>query len=336
MTIREAKNEGIYKLRRFDDETVIDAEILLSHCLGISREEMLAHDKRRIPPFALQRFRALIARRKKHEPIAYLVGHREFFGLQFEVNKHTLIPRPETELLVEEVLARTPPTPSFQEGAEYYPSLEKGGSGRVLVIDVGTGSGAIAVALAKNSNATIIATDASKAALKIAERNAVMNNVEDRIDFRRADLLFDLVSKMKRSLHFRDSIIIIANLPYIPTADWRRCMPDVKNFEPRAALDGGSDGLRLYDRLLHQISAIHTRSAVRGSSRREHAPAGRLNFSQAAGDAHDDRGTVTLICEIDPSQKKSFPRLVKKHFPEARVEIKNDLAGRPRVGIFNL
>jgi release factor glutamine methyltransferase len=311
MTIREAKNWGIRELRRTDREAAIDAEILLSHCLGITREEALAHDERRVPSPAAARFRRLIARRAKHEPTAYLIGHREFFGLKFAVNRRVLIPRPETEMLVEEVLARTPRparggVPLFPRGASTKPPFEKGRVGRVLVIDVGTGSGAIAIAVAKNSDATIIATDASKGALKVAELNAAMNGVEDRIDFMSADLLVTkrghdpfFPFKLKTG-HVPFSTIIAANLPYIPTADWRKCMPDVKDFEPRSALDGGPDGLRLYDRLFHQIIGLGLKPTA-------------------------------IVCEIDPGQKRSLPKLAKKHFPTAKTEIKNDLANLARI-----
>lgn len=313
MTIREAKISGIKQIKSATgNEAALDAEILLAHCLGISREELLAHDERSVPAFTTRRYHRLLARRAKHEPIAYLTGHREFFGLQFSVNKHTLIPRPETEMIVEEAL-----------------HVLRAKS-HALFIDVGTGSGAIAIAVAANSNAAIIATDISKPALKIAQRNAAENNVADRIDFRHANLIAGV--KMTRPLHFDTDIIIAANPPYIPTKDWRRCMPDVKNFEPRTALDGGPDGLRLYDKLFHQIFSLWWQTPQFESDRREHVPAGRLNFSQAAGDERGGR-SLTLICEIDPSQKKSFPKLANKHFPAARVEIKNDLAGLPRIGI---
>jgi release factor glutamine methyltransferase len=160
---------------------------------------------------------------------------------------------------------------------------------------VGTGSGAIAIAIAKNAPAaTVIATDISKAALKIAAVNTAANNVDDRIIFEQADLL----SKNSRSRIFGYSIIT-ANLPYLPTKVWQKAMPDVKKFEPKSALVGGHDGLKYYDELFHQIAERDMKA--------------------------------TIICEIDPSQKKSFPRLTKRHFPNATVEIKNDLAGLPRV-----
>jgi len=281
MTIKEAKIKAIKKLQRASGkEAPIDAEILLAHALKISREELLAHNERIVPAFALAKFHSLVARRAKHEPVAYLVGHKEFFGLQFAVNKHVLIPRPETELIVEEALYSLLTTHYF------------------LVVDIGTGSGAIAIAIAKNApNATVIATDISKPALKLAEHNATLNDVDDRIVFRRDNL----VSQVIRSAHLRDGVIITANLPYLPTKVWQKAPADVKKFEPRTALDGGKDGLKYYDELFHQIVARNIKA--------------------------------TVICEIDPSQKRSFPRLAKRHFPNAKVEIKNDLAGRPRVVI---
>lgn len=279
MTIKEAKINAIKKLKRASGrEAPIDAEILLAHALKISREEILTHDERRVPAFVLRKFNALIARRAKHEPIAYLTGHKEFFGLQFAVNKHTLIPRPETELIVEEALSQLT-TRNSQ-----------------LVIDVGTGSGAISIAIAKNApNATVIATDISKPALKLAEHNAAMNEVDDRIVFERASLLHH---KNPRSWN-SGMIIVTANLPYLPTKVWQKCAPDVKKFEPKSALEGGKDGLKYYDELFHQIIARNIKAVI--------------------------------ICEIDPSQKRSFPRLAKRHFPDAKIEIKNDLAGLARV-----
>ena len=303
MTIREAKVNGIKKLRHASRrEAPIDAEILLAHALKISREEMLAHDERRVPSFALAKFNSLIARRGRHEPIAYLTGHKEFFGLQFAVNKHTLIPRPETELIVETALMLiTHPTLPYLKGGETFipPLRVRGGKEglRPVVVDIGTGSGAIAIAIAKNApDATVIATDISKPALKLAEHNATLNDVDDRIIFERSNLL----PRNPRSWHSRECVIT-ANLPYLPTKVWQRSAPDVKKYEPKTALEGGKDGLKYYDELFHQIVERDIKAII--------------------------------ICEIDPSQKRSFPRLVKRHFPNAKIEIKNDLAGLPRVAI---
>lgn len=292
MTIKEAKIFGIKKLRRFDAESAaIDAEILLAHALGITREELLAHDERKVPTSMIKKYLAYLARRAKHEPVAYIIGHKDFFSLPFFVNKNTLIPRPETEQLVEEALGLIthPPLPYL-----------KGGT-RLVVIDVGTGSGAIAIAIAKNApSVTVIATDISKAALKIAGENAALNDVQDQIIFERANLLPTNIARPS----INKGIIITANLPYLPTKVWQKCAPDVKKFEPKTALVGGSDGLKYYNELFDQI---------------------------IERDLHG-----IIICEIDPSQKRSFPELAKRHFPKAKMEIKNDLAGLARVAIVRL
>lgn len=280
MTIRETKLSAIKVLRRrHDNEAPIDAEILLAHCLGITREKLLTHTELPVPAPALRRFRSLLARRAKHEPIAYLTGHKEFFGLQFDVNKHTLIPRPETELLVEEAL-----------------SIIKADSSK-LIVDIGTGSGAIAIAIAKNCpEATVIAADVSKPALKMAEHNAANNDVAKRVIFQQSDLLL----KVGQKYPLKNSIIV-ANLPYLPTKVWQKCAPDVKKFEPKSALVSGPDGLGHYDRLLRQVNNLGIKA--------------------------------TIICEIDPSQKKSFPKLVERHFPGTPVAIKNDLAKLARIAV---
>jgi release factor glutamine methyltransferase len=297
MTLREAKLFGIKKLRRVAGKaSALEAEMLLAAVLGVTREEILAHDERAMPAYAAKKYRSFLSRRAKHEPVAYIIGRKEFFGLPFFVSKHTLIPRPETELLVEEAL-KTMLRQAQHDKNNVTLSLTKGD----IVIDVGTGSGAIAIAIAKNTpNATVIATDISKGALKTAAKNAALNEVQDQIIFEHANLLPPKIARPSIS----ERVIITASLPYLPTKVWREAALDVKNFEPRTALIGGKDGLRYYDELFHQIVE------------------------------RDIRGIV--ICEIDPSQKKTFPELVLRHVPGAKVEIKNDLAGLARVAIVSL
>ena len=143
-------------------------------------------------------------------------------------------------------------------------------------------------------------TDISSAALKIANQNAALNDSQDQIIFERANLLPPKISRSR----FFGRVVITANLPYLPTKVWQKSAPDVKKFEPKTALAGGQDGLRYYDELFHQIVGRNIKGAI--------------------------------ICEIDPSQKRSFPKLAKRHFPKAKVKIKNDLAGLPRVAIISL
>jgi len=314
MTIREAKILAIKKLNHTSpDEAPIAVEILLAHVLKISREELLTHDERNIPASAKKKFDLLIARRAKHEPVAYLTGHKEFFGLNLSVNKHTLIPRPETELLVEEALtiinsqSKTGQswTDKFQEPVPISRQIKSKqnpkSKTRPTIIDVGTGSGAIAIAIAKHApQATVIATDISKPALKLATKNAITNRVLPRLIFKHANLLDFNISRPRNI----EITIITANLPYLPTKVWQKCAPDVKKFEPKTALVAGQDGLKYYNELFLQINKKNIRP--------------------------------TIICEIDPSQEKSFPKLAKRYFPDAAVEIKNDLAHLPRVGIVTL
>lgn len=219
----------------------MDAEVLLSFVAGKTREELLVHPEKDISPGKFKKYKNLIARRATHEPVAYIIGKKGFFGLEFKVNPSVLIPRPETEILVEEAIK------GFRvEGRGY------------RIVDVGTGSGAIAVALAKNlPNAKIIATDVSAKALKIAKQNAKNNGVGKRIKFVKTSLLPNL-----KAYSLRPTALIVANLPYLPARVWQKAMPDVKKFEPKGALLGGVDGLNLIKKLLQKIKSENIKGTV--------------------------------------------------------------------------
>lgn len=268
----------------------LDAELLLAHALGKTREHLLAHPQKTMTPAALRRFRAFAARRKKHEPVALILGHKHFYDLTLAVVRGVLIPRPETELLVEEVMRKT--------GAGD-PASGGGRTRAVHILDVGTGSGAIALTLAKHlPRAVIVATDLSPVALRLAQKNARTLGLLKRVRFVRADLL------PVQSGHAGPPLqpdLIVANLPYLPTAVWRNAPPDVKRYEPRTALDGGRDGLDAYRALFAQVAARGWRCPI--------------------------------AIEIDPSQKRMLPRMTKKFFPKARVDFKKDLAGRWRAAV---
>ncbi len=204
----------------------LEAERLLAHVLGVSRARLLSALREPLPATVEQAFARLVARRADGEPLAYLVGSVEFYGLEFEVTPATFVPRPETELLVDWAIGRLRRRPS---------------DAAVRLIDVGTGCGAIAVALAKAVRwAEVIATDVSAEALAVAERNARRHGLEDRLRLVQADLLppwppaFDLV---------------VANLPYVAEED-PDLEPAVARFEPAQALYGGPDGLDWIRRLL--------------------------------------------------------------------------------------
>ncbi|MCK9379219.1 MAG: peptide chain release factor N(5)-glutamine methyltransferase [Candidatus Moranbacteria bacterium] len=224
----------------------LDLELIIAHTIEKSREFVLAHPEYSLNNEQRSMINKLADRRLKHEPIAYILGHKEFFGLDFSVNKHTLIPRPETEQLVE--LAIQESTNENQE---------------LRIIDVGTGSGCIIISIAKNNeqgtmnNVKFYATDASEEALKIAKRNALAHNVNKKIKFLQGNLLTPLIGNWKLEIG-NSRIIILANLPYLSKEIYTSTSLDVKNFEPKSALFSAHSGLAHYEELFAQIKKLLT------------------------------------------------------------------------------
>lgn len=218
-----------------NDEAALDAELLVREVLGWTREQLLIVRHDAAPDGFAERFEPLASRRERREPVAYILGRREFWTLDFDVSPAVLIPRPETELLVEQTIdcAR------LMTGRDL-------GAGPLRVIDVGTGSGCIAIALARElPQATFVATDISAAALDVARRNARRHGVDARIEFVEADGIPEL----------NEPAIIVSNPPYVPLADWGVLPPEVREFEPHAALFAGPDGLEAIRALLRQADA---------------------------------------------------------------------------------
>lgn len=222
----------------------LDAELILAHALGIDRVGVLAHPEAPVGDVAEARTAAAVERRAGGEPVAYILGVREFFGLAFAVDERALVPRPETEVLVamaaDEVVRRLTVVP------------RPAGSAPLRVVDVGTGSGAIAIALAVTlrrrgmaDEVVIDATDVSEPALEVAVENAVGHGVADRIDFFAADLLPPLAETSWD--------VVIANLPYVATAELDAAGSSLAH-EPRLALDGGPDGLAVIERLIAELA----------------------------------------------------------------------------------
>ncbi|MGC8548173.1 MAG: peptide chain release factor N(5)-glutamine methyltransferase [Acidobacteriaceae bacterium] len=204
-----------------------DAELLLLHTLGRDRAWLLAHPEAEITSTQLAQFERLLARRARHEPIQYITGQQEFFGLTLRVTPGVLIPRPETEHLVETALARIPPDRIPDQPTR--------------ILDVGTGSGAIAIAIAAHRpHAAVTAVDLSPAALAIARENAAAHHVA--IRFIESDLLAALPNE--------NFDLILSNPPYVPASD--ELEPQVRDFEPHSALFAGESGLDIYRRLIPQ------------------------------------------------------------------------------------
>ncbi len=205
----------------------LEAEVLLAYVTGNSRGTLLANPEEHLSIEDQQRLNECIARRLNREPIAYITGHKEFFGLDFVVTPDTLIPRPETELLVEKVLHTVSKSTLVRH-----------------IADIGTGCGAIAVALAVHlPGVKVWATDISPAALEVAKQNAARAGVSDRLQFVCGDLLDPLDEMFD---------IIVANLPYVSDEEMDELPSDVRRYEPPGALAGGKQGLDFIERLLFQ------------------------------------------------------------------------------------
>jgi len=215
----------------------LDAEVLLRHVIGIDRAQLYLRINETIKAEAEHQFWELLQRRARREPLAYITGRKEFWSLDFSVTPDVLIPRPETELLVEAALERTR-------------QLLKS---RAKIVDLGTGSGAIAVCLAKELPETeISAVDISSAALQVARANAERHGVADRIRFLHGDLFAPLADE-------RESFdLIVANPPYVRSGDVAKLEPEIREWEPMAALDGGRDGLDIYRRIASQCRGYLT------------------------------------------------------------------------------
>lgn len=278
MTIHEAlRNAAARIYETGSEEATLEAEILLMHAAGLERAGLYARLEDELTLEQSRELESYVRRRLAREPVPYITGHKEFFGLDFEVTSAGLIPRPETETLVELVLAFV---------------RDRFADSPVTVADIGTGSGIIAVSLAHElANATITGTDTAPKALDLARRNAERHGVAERIIFLEGDLL----EPVKQPVD-----VIAANLPYVTSTDWEALPPEIREHEPRTALDGGPDGLRVVGRLLAAAPA-HLR------------PGGAL--FEEIGDQHGPKAS----------------EMARRHFPGAEVRVERDLAGRDRV-----
>jgi len=249
----------------------------LRHAVDLDRAQLYTRLSEEISPSARTAFEATLARRLRREPSAYIIGRREFYGLELDVTPAAPIPRPETELLVDEALAQVRRLRHAYRGPH--------------VVDVGTGCGAIALALAMQLPvARVTATDTSQAALDLARRNAEKLRLSGRVQF----ILGDLLSPLAEAAD-----VVVANLPYVPSDEWEGLAPEIRCHEPRAALDGGPDGLRLIGGLLDQAPAYV-------------------------------RSPGALILEISHDQGAAVAALTREAFPAAVIAVKKDLAGLDR------
>lgn len=297
--VRSALKEGIARLAAASvPSSALAAELLLIHTLGRDRTWLYTHPEERLDGASAEKYFALIARRAAGEPTQYILGKQEFWGLEFEVTPAVLIPRPETEHLIEVAIERI--------GASRRNS-------KLRIADVGTGSGCIAVALAKEfPNAEIAATDISAAALEIAKRNAARHHVAARMQLAQADLLEATFHRSPNaesqgppesqvtSHESRPFDLIVSNPPYIAESEATALQREVREYEPQVALFAGPSGLQFYARLIEQAES---RLVARGSLILE------LGF-----------GSAERVCEM-----------IEARGVWTSVAVTNDLAGIPRV-----
>jgi release factor glutamine methyltransferase len=295
MTIVEALKWASEKLKKENKETIdssiLEAQLLLAAILNTSTSWLFTHFDGELEEKNLSAFNQMIKRRLANEPVAYITGEKEFFGRKFFVNSATLIPRPATETLVEAAIKIA--------GEE---------KGEILFADVGTGSGVIAITLAAETGRPVIASDISAPALVVAKRNTENHGLTKLVDIRQGDLLEPLEKIFQALKKTGDEpacghLIICANLPYLTSKQWENTMPDVRDHEPRSALEAGPDGLDLYWRLLRDLKQNRRLFPAR----------------------------LTVLLEIDPEQKEKITFLIKRDFPLVKIVVLKDLDGFDRI-----
>jgi len=295
--VRAALKEAIARLRaaRVSSDTLA-AELLLMHALGRDRTWLYTNPEHLLAPDEAQRYFNLVARRAAGEPAQYLTGKQEFWGLEFEVTPAVLIPRPETEHVIEVALERL-----GERGIKI--NMKTGAPSPALhVADVGTGSGCLAVALAHElPHAEIIATDISAPALEVARRNAVRHDVAGRIHFLRTNLLEGVFHQSPITSHQSFLFdLIVSNPPYIACDEATSLPVEVRDYEPPSALFGGPTGVEIYEQLIKH-----------------------------AGDLLRPGGI--LVLELGYNSADAVRDMLHVERRWANISITNDLAGIPRV-----
>jgi len=317
MTIKQALGWAQNKLNKSKiDSAGLDTEVLLianlykskRESVQIDRSFLYTHPEYELANRQVKKYKEDIKRRATGEPVAYIVGHREFYGHKFLVNKNVLIPRPETEEIVETIINKQS-------------TISK--DNKLTIIDVGTGSGCIIISTIKSLttgcaclpvrqglSVTGYATDICKKALGVAKKNAKLHKVENKITFLQGNLLEPIIYKQSNNEAIKqwNNVILVANLPYVPDGEIDNNQPNARGlkFEPKKALYAGKDGLDLYREFFEQAKKLKYKPKY-------------------------------IFCEIGDGQVKSFKYLVKKNLPKIKkIEIKKDLAGKNRVAIIKV
>lgn len=292
LTIQSASNKYSQKIDR------LDLELIIAHAIRKSREFVLAHPEYQIPPACNAKFEKLIQRRINHEPLAYIFGEKEFYKMKYKVKKNVLIPRPETELMVDLVLHK------IKNG-----TWNK--KNKIIIADIGTGSGNIIISIAKQlknfefliSNFKFFGIDISKKVLAVARQNAKTHKLDKKITFLHGNLL-EPIKKIPTPKSQFSNLIITANLPYLSPKIYSSCCQDIKKYEPKSALISQADGLAHYERLLKQLQNIKQKYSMLRAS---------------------------CFMEISPEQKAKILKIIKKYFPKSKINFHKDLSRRWRL-----
>jgi release factor glutamine methyltransferase len=366
--ISQVLNSATETLRKANINSAgLDAEILILSAVAttvspkgspvamadkLNKSFLYTHPEFELSDAQEKKYKRFISRRSKNEPVAYILGHKEFFGLDFLVDKNVLVPRPETELMAEEVI-KLVTRDKRQET-----------SNKILFIDIGTGSGCVPIAVLnelriKNYELSIktIATDVSAAALKVAQKNARRHGLTKKIKFIKGDLLnffchpgprpglpageAGIQEPFSLDSRFRGNdmrVIITANLPYLPNKIYRQNYQGLK-FEPCLALLAKNNGLALYEKLLKQVAGYPPLSkgrrggvVIKNSDNHSALDCCRGTPPSKGG----DKSQTTILLELLPFQKPALTRLIKKHLPKADVKFKKDLAGKWRMAVITI
>ena len=296
VSVAGALREAARRLRASGSRSPrLDAELLLATALGVDRAELFRTPERPLTPAEAERFDANLRRREAREPVAYIRGVRAFRTIELEVTPAVLIPRPETETLVDVALEALAATSG--PGGAAAPGLHE-----PLALDVGTGSGCIALALAaEDPFVRVVAVDVDQAAVKVARRNAARLGLGGRVDITCGDLFAGLPPDRRFD-------VIVSNPPYIPAGEYEALEPNVRDYEPRLALHGGEDGLDVYRRLVPE-AAVRLR------------PGGTLAVEVGAGQAAAVRALFAAAGALAPARERAdlggIPRVVfATHGPE--------------------
>lgn len=272
----------------------LDLELIISHILKKSREFIISHQEYKIKKSHVSRLKSHISRRSRSEPLAYILGHKEFYGLDFRVNKNVLIPRPETEQIVKLALDE----------------LTANNRQLTTVLDLGTGSGNIIISLTRNikhgtrNKIKYYGCDINPKALAVAKKNAKLHGVDKKIKFLKSDLLKN--KKLINNLTIKqcNNLIFLANLPYLSKKIYGSTSTGIKKYEPKSALFSPQNGLGCYIKLLKQLNKL------KGN---------RFTFN------------ISCFIEISPEQKPKITKLIRIYLPKAETEFYKDLAKKWRV-----